>query len=601
MKNNNLFRKFLALFLTGTMLAGVGCKDYDDDIDDINKKIDDLNAKVELKANASALQTISDKLKDVDFSKFVTDAELSQELAAYVKDADLKKKVGDLGFQTVTQVQDLIKGLQNEAQVKALIENQLKAADLWSKIGGEVKKGILEELAKNSELTTAVKNQAVAAVLAAITNDPAVKDIKTAISKIAGEEASEFVKEYMDVNNKAWIENVNSAAAEAVKNAESALSRQIISLISTQGYLKKSDLTAELGAFKQAIAQLQADVTALINRIQSLVNVPGTMYVGSGGSYTTMDFYKVGATPIGNGMVTLTYRVTPASLAKDLVDAYANEKATFAIVSEQIKTRAATATPAATITDVRFIEEGKFAVTATMSAEELGELYEKTVNPGTGAEDETASEVTNNVLSNFASIMPDEAQEIELGVYTKDEEPVAYDYATIEMPFNKQAVSKKTLLENTQLLASLDGGKTLMTLDNVNKLLGSKISIGAYTVTPKYYADPSRDYGQNRDRQIHPARRQLETRLRHETRYGGLPCSRRFRRRRQERRMRTQNRDQRRRESHDGNDRGAADLHHHQPGRRDLHLQGDSQTAGMELCVRQERHRRADRHSGNLR
>ena len=504
MKNNNLFRKFLALFLTGTMLAGVGCKDYDDDIDDINKKIDDLNAKVELKANASALQTISDKLKDVDFSKFVTDAELSQELAAYVKDADLKKKVGDLGFQTVTQVQDLIKGLQNEAQVKALIENQLKAADLWSKIGGEVKKGILEELAKNSELTTAVKNQAVAAVLAAITNDPAVKDIKTAISKIAGEEASEFVKEYMDVNNKAWIENVNSAAAEAVKNAESALSRQIISLISTQGYLKKSDLTAELGAFKQAIAQLQADVTALINRIQSLVNVPGTMYVGSGGSYTTMDFYKVGATPIGNGMVTLTYRVTPASLAKDLVDAYANEKATFAIVSEQIKTRAATATPAATITDVRFIEEGKFAVTATMSAEELGELYEKeekwitlalsienTVNPGTGAEDETASEVTNNVLSNFASIMPDEAQEIELGVYTKDEEPVAYDYATIEMPFNKQAVSKKTLLENTQLLASLDGGKTLMTLDNVNKLLGSKISIGAYTVTPKYYADPS--------------------------------------------------------------------------------------------------------------
>ena len=31
----NLFRKFLALFLTGTMLAGVGCKDYDDDIDDL--------------------------------------------------------------------------------------------------------------------------------------------------------------------------------------------------------------------------------------------------------------------------------------------------------------------------------------------------------------------------------------------------------------------------------------------------------------------------------------------------------------------------------------------------------------------------------------
>ncbi len=208
------------------------------------------------------------------------------------------------------------------------------------------------------------------------------------------------------------------------------------------------------------------------------------------------------------------------------------------------------------------------------------------------------------MLSNFASIMPDEAQEIELGVYTKDEEPVAYDYATIEMPFNKQAVSKKTLLENTQLLASLDGGKTLMTLDNVNKLLGSKITIGAYTVTPKYYADASQSAEITDKTEIGKFILRVDNskpRLRHETRYGGLPCSRRFRRRRQERRMRTQNRDQRRRESHDGNDRGAADLHHHQPGRRDLSPSRRPQTAGMELCVRQERHRRTDRHSGNLR
>lgn len=59
----------------------------------------------------------------------------------------------------MTQVQELIKGLQSEAQVKKLIEVSFKAADLWSKIGGEVKKGILEELAKNNELTTTVKNR----------------------------------------------------------------------------------------------------------------------------------------------------------------------------------------------------------------------------------------------------------------------------------------------------------------------------------------------------------------------------------------------------------------------------------------------------------
>ena len=53
----NLFRKFLALFLTGTMLAGVGCKDYDDDIDDLKGQINDLKGQVELKADADRKST----------------------------------------------------------------------------------------------------------------------------------------------------------------------------------------------------------------------------------------------------------------------------------------------------------------------------------------------------------------------------------------------------------------------------------------------------------------------------------------------------------------------------------------------------------------
>ena len=69
---NNLFRKFLAVFLTGTLLGAVGCKDYDDDINDLKGQIDDLKGKIELKADASALQAITDKLQNVDFSAFVT-------------------------------------------------------------------------------------------------------------------------------------------------------------------------------------------------------------------------------------------------------------------------------------------------------------------------------------------------------------------------------------------------------------------------------------------------------------------------------------------------------------------------------------------------
>ena len=56
----NLFRKFLALFLTGTMLAGVGCKDYDDDIDKLNNRVDGLETDVvTLKTDVTSLKSDS--------------------------------------------------------------------------------------------------------------------------------------------------------------------------------------------------------------------------------------------------------------------------------------------------------------------------------------------------------------------------------------------------------------------------------------------------------------------------------------------------------------------------------------------------------------
>ena len=34
--------RLLSLFLVGTVVAGVGCKDYDDDITSLNNRIDEL-------------------------------------------------------------------------------------------------------------------------------------------------------------------------------------------------------------------------------------------------------------------------------------------------------------------------------------------------------------------------------------------------------------------------------------------------------------------------------------------------------------------------------------------------------------------------------
>ena len=130
----NLFRKFLALFLTGTLLAGVGCKDYDDDIDDLKGQINDLKGQVELKADASALKAVTDKLNGIDFSSFVTNSglqtELDKRLADYAKKSDLKD------WLTSDEVLKLIKaqGYQTKADVQKLIEeatkNQLTADDV---------------------------------------------------------------------------------------------------------------------------------------------------------------------------------------------------------------------------------------------------------------------------------------------------------------------------------------------------------------------------------------------------------------------------------------------------------------------------------------
>ena len=60
-----IFKNLLALFLTGTMLAGVGCKDYDDDINKINDRIDELTTGkiADIESQLSSMQTTVESLK----------------------------------------------------------------------------------------------------------------------------------------------------------------------------------------------------------------------------------------------------------------------------------------------------------------------------------------------------------------------------------------------------------------------------------------------------------------------------------------------------------------------------------------------------------
>lgn len=81
-----IFKNLLALFVTGTMLAGVGCKDYDDDINKINDRLDELTTGkiADIESQISSMQTTIENLKALETRiKALEDSQ--------VTDADLQK------------------------------------------------------------------------------------------------------------------------------------------------------------------------------------------------------------------------------------------------------------------------------------------------------------------------------------------------------------------------------------------------------------------------------------------------------------------------------------------------------------------------------
>lgn len=159
---HNLLRNFLALVLSGIMLAGVGCKNYDDDIDKINNRLDelyvtvaDLDEQIESVRNAipsldalneevAALRSELDGVKtDVASIDQKLEAigdvqaklnELSQKLKDYVNGAiqsseeTLRNELATKG--AVSELEALIKGIQEDYKAELEeINNKLTALE----------------------------------------------------------------------------------------------------------------------------------------------------------------------------------------------------------------------------------------------------------------------------------------------------------------------------------------------------------------------------------------------------------------------------------------------------------------------------------------
>ena len=355
---NNLFRNFTALLLSGTMLAGVGCKDYDDDIDNINKRLDGME--VTISSLPEQLEAIKASIPDLTSLTSRVEA-LEGKLEGVT---DLKGQLDELkGLESTLKqyVDDEIGKATTADALKATLGNYFATAEALSdleetltKAGGSIDQAIQEAVNEIQGDITDLKNN-------------------------VGDWMGPQMKEYLDAKGYATksttITEATSAAAEEILTqikAKQSDYRQAIEEIVAgatinnlgNGVVGKEQLDTELKDLIDAIEPLIDRVAELEGRIQSRVYVPSSLeeaqsntIMFEGASWINFSGTKYYLGLADKQTAIITFRVSPASLVEKITDE------NISIVTEKI-TRAAAFT-AELIEDSADPETGKFQVRAT--------------------------------------------------------------------------------------------------------------------------------------------------------------------------------------------------------------------------------------------
>lgn len=475
---HNLLRNFLALVLSGIMLAGVGCKNYDDDIDKINNRLDelyvtvaDLDEQIESVRNAipsldalneevAALRSELDGVKtDVASIDQKLEAigdvqaklnELSQELKDYVNGAiqsseeTLRNELATKG--AVSELKALIEGIQEDykAELKE-INNKLTA--LEGTVGDVDFSGDIQNL--KDRLTALEDSAADAEALADLTGRvealEGIKDltesdvndlIDTQINELLeskpwlGDSLNEAIAAYL--TNNGYITNAalngyatyNETLAKLIdemKTGQSDYAAALIAFIqANQTQIDANELQILVDGNQKKMSELMNEFSerlfALENRIQSLVYVPSSLAETSNRIPVTPAPYIIfdddSREYLGNQTLEMTFRVSPASLAKKIADV---KKATVSIITRKVS-MSSTNGPAFTVESVTASEqnEGEFTVKAT-TAYKFGSdndetlaiaLNVKIAGVTTGSEDEQTTHTGIDYTTSFLGLYP---------------------------------------------------------------------------------------------------------------------------------------------------------------------------------------------------
>ena len=474
---HNLLRNFLALVLSGIMLAGVGCKNYDDDIDKINNRLDelyvtvaDLDEQIESVRNAipsldalneevAALRSELDGVKtDVASIDQKLEAigdvqaklnELSQELKDYVNGAiqsseeTLRNELATKG--AVSELEALIEGIQKDYKAELEeINNKLTALEgTVGELPAVDFSGDIQEL--KDRLTALEGSAADAEALADLTGrvealegikvltESDVNDlIDTQINELLeskpwlGDSLNEAIATYLKDNN--YITNAALSGyvslediIAAMEDKQSNYAKELIEFIQeNQTQFDATALQGKIDGYKAEMDKLKAEFSerlfALENRIQSLVYVPSSLSETSNRIPVTPAPYIIfdddSREYLGNQTLEMTFRVSPASLAKKIADV---KKATVSIITRKVS-MSSTNSPAFTVESVTASEqnEGEFTVKATTNYKFGSEndetlaiaLNVKIAGVTTGSEDEQTTHTGIDYTTSFLGLYP---------------------------------------------------------------------------------------------------------------------------------------------------------------------------------------------------
>lgn len=363
---NNLFRNFTALLLSGTMLAGVGCKDYDDDIDNLQKEIDGLKGEIALKADASALKSLQEKIDGIDFSKFltasdlanyVTEDKLGTELADLLKSNDFNSKVEEIvkaqGYKTQAEIEAIVSQMMlDKEDVAAIFQEQMAAGETWQSLLPKVQQEIKTELGK-FELTEAQVQQVTSAVLAALGEQMDEEKVSKIVADILGEDLGTYLMNYFVENQEMLISAMTGVMVTQITEEGNALRNSILALIQENTpevpnlgeenvtYLQANKLSDVFAAYEAKIKEIWSAINDLSGRIQSIVFVPTAMNqefdVNLGGYYIAeKDGDATRIELAANPKVKIAFRVAPATLAEALAEKISNGTVTAKFIPEKI-------------------------------------------------------------------------------------------------------------------------------------------------------------------------------------------------------------------------------------------------------------------------